>query len=178
MVRLDAAITLAEAPPAYQCLAPKAHLLHQLGLSQVAIGPRLGTSDKAVRKAAGCRWCRIGKTRSDPDRPESPSGPSRWSTPTAPLTSAGASRKRADGDLATYRLAGPPAHWPGWKPGSAPGRRLPRRSRQASARRSIRVPPASRPPHPPDRWASRGAAGRGRREHRHQGARPRSKGRA
>jgi hypothetical protein len=50
-IPLDAAVTLAGAPPAYQRLAPRALRLHHLGLSDSAIGRLLGMTDKTVRKA-------------------------------------------------------------------------------------------------------------------------------
>ena len=40
-----------ESSPAYQCMEPRAVVLHQLGLSQAAIGRRLGVSDKTIAKA-------------------------------------------------------------------------------------------------------------------------------
>ena len=40
-----------ESPPAYQRIAPRAIVLHQLGLSDTAIGRRLGVSDKTIAKA-------------------------------------------------------------------------------------------------------------------------------
>jgi biotin operon repressor len=43
-----------ESSPAYQRIAPRAIVLHQLGLSQAAIGRRLGVSDKTIAKAI--RW--------------------------------------------------------------------------------------------------------------------------
>jgi IS30 family transposase len=39
-----------ESPPAYQRTAPEAHRLHQLGMSQAAIGRRLRVSDKTISK--------------------------------------------------------------------------------------------------------------------------------
>lgn len=64
-------------PPVYQRLAPRARLLHELGLSDSAIGRSLGTSDMTVRTAT------------------------EW--PAAPLKSSGAGRNRTDGIFATYR---------------------------------------------------------------------------
>jgi hypothetical protein len=40
-----------ESSPAYQCIAPRAVVLHQLGLSQASNGRRLGVSDKTIAKA-------------------------------------------------------------------------------------------------------------------------------
>jgi len=38
-----------EAPPAYQRIAPRALVLHQLRLSDSAVGRDLGVTDKSVR---------------------------------------------------------------------------------------------------------------------------------
>ncbi len=45
-----------EPPPAYQRIAPRALVLHQLRLSDSAIGRHLGVTDKTVRKALNWHW--------------------------------------------------------------------------------------------------------------------------
>ncbi len=48
---LEAEVRQGELPPAYQRIAARAIVLHQLGLGDSAIGRHLGVSDKTIRKA-------------------------------------------------------------------------------------------------------------------------------
>ena len=48
---LEMQVSQIESPPAYQRIAPRAIVLHQLGLSDTAIGRCPGVSDKTIAKA-------------------------------------------------------------------------------------------------------------------------------
>jgi len=48
---LEVQVDQTESPPAYQRIAPRTIVLHQLGLSDSAIGRRLAVSDKTIAKA-------------------------------------------------------------------------------------------------------------------------------
>jgi len=50
-LELETQVGQVESPPFYQRIAPKAIVLHRLGLSDSAIGRRLGVSDKTIAKA-------------------------------------------------------------------------------------------------------------------------------
>ena len=53
-----------KSPPFYQRIAPKAIVLHQLGLSDSAIGRRLDVSGKTIAKAI--KW-HLEQCRLDPE---------------------------------------------------------------------------------------------------------------
>jgi hypothetical protein len=50
-IPIEAVLLDTDAPPIYQQIAPKAVQLQQLGMSDSAIGKRLGITDKTVAKA-------------------------------------------------------------------------------------------------------------------------------
>ncbi len=110
---LEAEVRQVESPPAYQQVAPRALVLHRLGLSDAGIGRLLGVTDKTVGKTSSGTWNSVDRARGESRRPKAPVTVVHFDAPRlrqAHLLESRAarlstqSRSLADGILGTHRL--------------------------------------------------------------------------